>query len=180
MFAKPHPGTVNRAVARHTTRPASPTSFAGSRPSNSFALTLLADPHPLTPIESNFYKNMGGGGLNFPISVPYFLTPIPLPHHPPKPFRMNTFKSVSKQKTLTPFRINTYEKQGGEAHFAQFWCNVSPFRINTYKSVSKQRTLTPFRMNTYEKQGGGGWYNMTISYEHSSEASNTSTFFQPC
>src|SRR2546427_5145804 len=30
------------------------------------------------------------------------------------PFRMNTCKSVSKQTTLTPFRINTYEKHGGE------------------------------------------------------------------
>src|SRR5216683_7134687 len=29
------------------------------------------------------------------------------------PFRMNTCKSVSKQRTLTPFRMNTYEKQGG-------------------------------------------------------------------
>src|SRR5712664_4976365 len=48
------------------------------------------------------------------------------------------------------------KRQGEEAHFAQFWCNVSPFRMNTYKSVSKQRTLTPFRINTYEKQGGGG------------------------
>ncbi len=27
-------------------------------------------------------------------------------------FRINTCKSVSKQKTLTPFRMNTYEKQG--------------------------------------------------------------------
>src|SRR6266481_9449322 len=27
-------------------------------------------------------------------------------------FRINTCKSVSKQRTLTPFRINTYEKQG--------------------------------------------------------------------
>ena len=58
--------------------------------------------------------------------------------------------------TLTAFRINTYEKQGGAAHFAQFWCSVSPFRINTCKSVSKQTTLTPFRMNTYEKTGGRG------------------------
>src|SRR5712664_2723181 len=47
------------------------------------------------------------------------------------------------------------KRQGEEAHFAQFWCNVSPFRMNTYKSVSKQRTLTPFRINTYEKQGVG-------------------------
>jgi hypothetical protein len=28
-------------------------------------------------------------------------------------FRINTCKSVSKQTTLTPFRMNTYEKQGG-------------------------------------------------------------------
>ena len=27
------------------------------------------------------------------------------------PFRINTCKSVSKQRTLTPFRMNTYEKQ---------------------------------------------------------------------
>src|SRR5258708_4008288 len=33
--------------------------------------------------------------------------------HANKPFRMNTCKSVSKQRTLTAFRINTYEKQGG-------------------------------------------------------------------
>src|SRR6266478_6190376 len=29
------------------------------------------------------------------------------------PFRMNTCKSASKQRTLTLFRMNTYEKQGG-------------------------------------------------------------------
>ncbi len=28
------------------------------------------------------------------------------------PFRMNTSKSVSKQRTLTPFKMNTYEKRG--------------------------------------------------------------------
>jgi hypothetical protein len=34
-------------------------------------------------------------------------------------FRINTCKSVSKQKTLTPFRINTYEKQGGRGVLLQ-------------------------------------------------------------
>src|SRR6266852_8323557 len=29
------------------------------------------------------------------------------------PFRINTSKSVSKQRTLSIFRMNTYEKQGG-------------------------------------------------------------------
>jgi hypothetical protein len=63
-----------------------------------------------------------------------------------KLFRINTCKAVSKQTTLTAFRINS---SWGRPHFAQFWCNVTPFRINTCKSVSKQTTLTSFRMNTY-------------------------------
>jgi len=70
-----------------------------------------------------------------------------------KLFRINTGKSVSKQTTLTAFRINT---SWGRPHFAQFWCNVTPFRINTCKSGSKQTTSSPFRMNTYEKTGGWG------------------------
>src|SRR5216683_4211656 len=113
---------------------------------NSHGINIFANPHPLTPVASIFYKNIGGKGASA------FQSPI----CPPNPFKMNTCKSVSKQSTLTPFRINTYEKQGKRALFAQFWCNVSPFRINTCKSVSKQRTLTTFRMNTYEKQGEGG------------------------
>src|SRR5229473_7231274 len=32
--------------------------------------------------------------------------------HASKPFRMSTCESVSKQRTLTTFRMNTYEKQG--------------------------------------------------------------------
>jgi hypothetical protein len=36
------------------------------------------------------------------------------PNHPsPTPFRINTYKSVTKQTTLTFFRINTYEKHRG-------------------------------------------------------------------
>src|SRR5216683_2640715 len=40
------------------------------------------------------------------------------PFHFPLPskfFRMNTYESVSKQRTLTLFRMNTYKKQGGGA-----------------------------------------------------------------
>jgi hypothetical protein len=40
-----------------------------------------------------------------------------LPHHspgPPKSFRINTCKSVTKQTTLTISRINTCEKHWGE------------------------------------------------------------------
>ena len=121
----------------------------------SHAIMSFADPHLLNSVISYRYKIIGGRGTS---TFQYSSSSYPLFHHSPKPFKMNTCKSVSKQSTLTPFRINTYEKQGKRALFAQFWCNVSPFRINTCKSVSKQRTLTTFRMNTYEKQGGGGCY----------------------
>src|SRR5258708_25956975 len=42
-------------------------------------------------------------------------TPLPLANCRTRvtySFRINTCKSVSKQTTLTPFRMNTYEKQG--------------------------------------------------------------------
>ena len=34
---------------------------------NSFRLNVFADPHPLNPVASIFYKNTRGRGLNFPI-----------------------------------------------------------------------------------------------------------------
>src|SRR5260370_42063383 len=37
------------------------------------------------------------------------------------PFRMNTYKNVSKQTTLTPFRMNTYKKHRG---VGAFWSDV--------------------------------------------------------
>jgi|SRR5260370_21351750 len=46
--------------------------------------------------------------------------------HACKPFRMNTCESVSKQRTLTTFRINTYEKPGGEGGPAFRVSSVQP------------------------------------------------------
>ncbi len=47
------------------------------------------------------------------------------PHFAPfwcnvSPFRINTCRSVSKQTTLTPFRMNTYEKTGGWGAFLPY------------------------------------------------------------
>ena len=44
----------------------------------------------------------------------------------PNPFRMNTCKSVAKQRTLTTFRMNTYEKTGGKG---VLWLTKYPTRI---------------------------------------------------
>ena len=48
-------------------------------------------------------------------------------------FRINTCKSVSKQSTLTPFRMNTYEKQGGGG---------SPGRTRTLTRTPKRVPVT--------------------------------------
>jgi hypothetical protein len=47
-------------------------------------------------------------------------------HSSPTPFRINTYKSVTKQTTLTLFRINTYEKHGGRGGIAPPFQNRGP------------------------------------------------------
>src|SRR5258708_31962935 len=47
-----------------------------------------------------------------PIASAVKYRPSDAKHHASKPFRMNTCESVSKQRTLTTFRMNTYAKQG--------------------------------------------------------------------
>ena len=87
VFAKPHLAPLSRAIARRTIRRVLSTSSAGSRHSNSFPLTLLSNPHPLTPVASIFYKNAEGEG------APTLQSPSPISYcpssYPPKPFRMN-------------------------------------------------------------------------------------------
>ncbi len=58
MFAEPQPAFPARLAPRRS----SFTSFAYVASSKSFALNLFADPHPLNPVASIFYKTMGGGG----------------------------------------------------------------------------------------------------------------------
>jgi hypothetical protein len=64
------------------------------------------------------------------------------------PFRMNTSKSVSKQRALTTFRMNTYEKQGGGApqkvnNLFRYPLFLKSFSCNTYaapRKCCKQKT----------------------------------------
>src|SRR5712672_3709006 len=77
-------------------------------------------PHPPLCVRNLRRLPRSGRGVEFPLSptiqLSKFTTPKMLQFctilvHS-KSFRMNTSKSVSKQTTLTPFRMNTYEKQG--------------------------------------------------------------------
>ncbi len=115
------------------------------RPSMLF-FPVFATIHPRRSL--NFFTDL--------TPLPYPLSPIPCPL---KLFRINTcmgVKSVSKQTTLTPFRMNTHEKQGRETDFAQFWCSVSPFRINTYKSVHSKGLYLPLESTLMKNRPGGG------------------------
>src|SRR5712692_756421 len=66
-----------------------------------------------------------------------------------KPFRITTCKSVSKQMTSSPFRINTYEKTGGEGAAGESpqvkppQAFNFPFSIFPFHFVTEIRYTTP-------------------------------------
>src|SRR5258707_12765141 len=83
-------------------------------------VNLLRPLHPLfaTPVlcfqqlAASFPKTPGWGVARFPFQPPTAHCPLLTTRSPLSTFRMNTCKSVSKQRTLTTFRMNTYAKQG--------------------------------------------------------------------
>ena len=82
-----------------------------------YALVNAPDPLPISSRHS-FTQSIVCEGplpLHGVASHPQLSTVDYEPLFPPSPttFRINTCKSVSKQTTLTSFRINTYEKKGG-------------------------------------------------------------------
>jgi hypothetical protein len=88
----------------------------GSRLSTSalfFALLHQSEAHPLPfqPFPHSLCVYPGWCHQERFSPSPVATSHSPLPAH--KPFRMNTYKSVSKQRTLTTFRINTYTNPGG-------------------------------------------------------------------
>src|ERR1700682_4207811 len=67
---------------------------------------------------ASFCKTPGWGVPRFPLQPPTAHYPLLTTHSPLTTFKINTCKSVSKQRTLTLFRINTYEKRGGGGAYA--------------------------------------------------------------
>ncbi len=80
--------------------------------SKSFPLNSFVDPHPLTPVASILYKNMGGQGVpRSAISCPHFASTSPL-----AATLMDLPASVANKRLTArakPFRCNTYKKPGG-------------------------------------------------------------------
>ena len=65
-------------------------------------------PKHLTPFLPSFPRKIAHKFI-----APATFSATTTPTAPLSTFRMNTCKSVSKQRTLTPFRMNTYAKTGG-------------------------------------------------------------------
>src|SRR5713101_655999 len=79
-----------------------------SHPCSLFALFPALPFFRINHLQPLFAKHPGGG-----IPDAYRTQSERLRHRSSiSTFRMNTCKSVSKQTTLTPFRMNTYEKPG--------------------------------------------------------------------
>ena len=92
-------------------------------PTLDFSLRSFSHSDPLFSITSTLFLQNTRGGI--PPVRPLRSRVLTIVLHDPIPsrfslipdsssicFRINTCKSVSKQKTLTPFRINTYKKPG--------------------------------------------------------------------
>src|SRR6266478_2587326 len=99
VYLESHP------CSKHSTNDASPERasraegvFSASRPPR-FPIVSA----PLRPILRAFLEDFCSGRSSDPWTY----------NSPSKLFRINTCKSLSKQTTLTLFRINTYEKHGG-------------------------------------------------------------------
>src|SRR6266404_848988 len=59
------------------------------------------------------FRVFANQNLRRPLNSLHFPLPLFDFPSPTKLFKINTYKSLSKQRTLTSFRMNTYEKQGG-------------------------------------------------------------------
>jgi hypothetical protein len=99
----------------------SPRSISNSSLFRTFCTPLQkseAHPLPFQPLPASLQKRRACLLSSFleERQERFPLPPLVTRHSPlsaRNPFRMNTYKSVSKQRTLTPFRINTYAKIGG-------------------------------------------------------------------
>jgi outer membrane lipoprotein-sorting protein len=64
--------------------------------------------------------------------------------------RMNTCKSVSKQMTLTPFRMNTYEKHRGEGGLSVFL--TKDFVLTLESLIARSHTLFARSFHSFTKE----------------------------
>src|SRR5258705_4392174 len=109
----------------------SKSQFLNSLPTLEISCLSFSDPHPLFSIACGLFLQNTGGGIPSSASLDFralqyradssLASRFPATCEPSSiSFRINTCKSVSKQRTLTSFRMNTCEKtRGGAVIFKQ-------------------------------------------------------------
>ncbi len=115
--------------------PPSQTSTSLQDVANSFRLTILADPHPLNPVDSTSYKDIGGMGR---VYLPHLATF----HH----FLPTAFASRFKHLRTLPFCLchksfvcHSCENTGGMGVFFPIWFarRASLHRYAVYSAVEE-------------------------------------------
>src|SRR5260370_4112369 len=91
-------------VATHSRRSLRSENVQTNFTPNSFPLNPFADPHPLTPVASIFYKNIGGGGTVSPFQLltSKSLTSLfaTLPRNPPVSVIIATLPETTSRKSF--------------------------------------------------------------------------------
>jgi len=131
----------------------------------SFSLYLFADPHPVNPVVSTFYKNLEGRGAflvfepaNIQPSNPKFGSWKGLRDLPTCLAKSHGIKSLTDPHPLTlleSYRFKNSAGRGCSPCFNSFSCNTYGFP----RKCCKQKTYNltkPFKCNTYAKRGGRG------------------------
>src|SRR5260370_20190947 len=71
------------------------------------------------------------------------------------PFKINTSESVSKQTSLTTFRINTYAKTRGEGSLLFFWSRHSSLAtVSCFHSLTTVKLCNPLVFKTIRNARG--------------------------
>jgi hypothetical protein len=117
---------------------------------------LFADPHPVTPIASIFYKKSGGRR-----GTSKFGTLFLLPRRARKSNQIISFANPHPLTTLESYR---FRNTGGALLHSRISDLPKSFICHTYgpsRKCCKHRAYNGakcFRCNTYKKQGGWGCY----------------------
>jgi hypothetical protein len=118
-------------------------TFQRFRP-NSFPHNLLSDPHPLTPVPSIFYKNMGGEGAppTFRCLSPFLNPPSPNSHG------IISFADTHPLNSVVSYR---YKNSRGAGQQFPFWNSSLAIPLRQFPAAAHYsspfpppRTLNPF------------------------------------
>src|SRR6266851_8810584 len=122
-------------------------------PPKSFPLNLFADPHPLTPVASIFYKNIAGRGastlqspslVSYPRSANFFIC-----HTSKKSLPKSNHCHTSKIAVCNPCICHTSEPPGGSPPNQTLRSPLPPIPLSPFFSHSSTLFCTQQKLNSF-------------------------------